>query len=229
MGYIPPVVDLQQDAEESAKKEIAELKLLFPDLQIDHLIRMGGAASLIKDVAVDINTDLIILGIESHRGKVKELIIGTTSTYLFKQSPVPVLVIPEDHKFKKIENIGFACDFDDDDLERSPALDKVKEFCILFGAKLEILNVAEPFEEVSAEKENKMNFVEQKFSSIDHKTAVIRDTNVKKGVLELIKQYNMDLLIITPKKHNFFQRMFSESDTKKLTFHSPIPVLGIHS
>jgi nucleotide-binding universal stress UspA family protein len=228
MGYIPPVIDMQKDAEDSMKKEIAELKMLFPDLKIDYSIKMGSAADLTKVTAEEINAGLIIIGIEGHGGKIKEHLIGTTSTYVLRQSRIPVLVIPGNYKFKKIENMGFACDFEDEELEKNSVLDKVKELRNLFGARLEILNVTGPYEEVTSEKENKMNFVEEKFKNTDHKTAIIKEKSVEKGLLELIKQYNMDLLIVNPKKHGFFHRLFSESETKKLTFHSPIPVLGIH-
>ncbi len=227
MGYIPPLIDLQKETEDLIKKEIADIKKQFPTLLIDYSIKLGGASNLINETAVETGADIIIMGVVGHGGKIKEHLIGTTSYYLLKESAIPVLIIPADYKFKKIETIGFACDFEDDEFEKNTILDKVKKFCSLFGAKLEILNVAEPHADISSKKEYNMNFTEDKLQAIDHKTVIISEKNVAEGLLKLMKQFKMDIIIVRPKKHNVFRRIFIESDTKKMIFHSSIPVLGI--
>ena len=45
------------------------------------------------------------------------------------------------------------------------------------------------------------------------------------GVNQFVDEQGIDLVITVPKEHNFFERIFSSSHTKKLAFHSHVPVL----
>ena len=71
-------------------------------------------------------------------------------------------------------------------------------------------------------------YLEKKLENTNHKTFFVYEKDVNKGILEFIDVNNCDLIVTSPKKHNFFYNLFVESHTKKLVFHSPVPVLTIH-
>src|SRR5947207_3140670 len=81
---------------------------------------------------------------------------------------------------------------------------KKQYFCSLFGAGLELLNVIKPGEEMSVERANTGNFILDKLKIRNHSTFFIYNKKVAQGIMEYINQYYTDMLIISPKNHNFF-------------------------
>jgi nucleotide-binding universal stress UspA family protein len=45
------------------------------------------------------------------------------------------------------------------------------------------------------------------------------------GINQFVDEQQVDLVITVPKEHNFFAQLFSSSHTKKLAFHSHVPIL----
>ena len=40
--------------------------------------------------------------------------------------------------------------------------------------------------------------------------------------------HNIDAIITVPRKHSFLESLFKSSHTKKLAYHSHVPILAIH-
>ena len=226
-GYIPPVSDMEEESDIVMKKMLAELSEKYKGVEISYDIEMGLAGDIVEETAIKNNADLIIMGIAGQNSVIKEHLVGSVATQIAQDSKIPVLIIPEHCKYTKIKKMAFACDFDKK-LETNNTLLKVKYFTSLFGAELDILNVMDPSEEISVEKAETDMYLEKKLENTNHKTFFVYEKDVNKGILEFIDVNNCDLIVTSPKKHNFFYNLFVESHTKKLVFHSPVPVLTIH-
>jgi hypothetical protein len=48
------------------------------------------------------------------------------------------------------------------------------------------------------------------------------------AIEQFSKDKNIDLIIVIPKNHSFMNSLFSSSHTKKLAFHSSVPILAAH-
>jgi nucleotide-binding universal stress UspA family protein len=226
-GYVPPITDMKEETEEEMKKWMVELSDKFKGVEIDYLLEMGFAADTIENAARERQADLIVLGLTGQSNAIKEHILGSVATKVAETSRIPVLIVPEHVRYTKIKKLSYACDFDKD-LESSSILMKVKYFASLFDAELQILNVMKPEEEISVEKAETDSFIEEKLQTTKHNTFFIYDNKVDKGVIEFIDHHKTDILITCPKTHGFFHHVFSESLTKRLAFHSPVPILTIH-
>jgi nucleotide-binding universal stress UspA family protein len=226
-GYIPPVLDLKEEAEAEMNKLRAELLTEFPELDIEVFQEMGLAAEVIESIANHKEADLIVMGITGQGSFARERLIGSVATEVAQVSKTPVLIVPEQVKYTRVQKIGYACDFDKN-LENNTTLIKVKYFCSMFNAELQILNVVKPEEEISVEKADTDIYIEEKFSTTNHNTFFIYEKKVDKGLLEFLELHHVDMLITSPKSHSFFHDLFAESNTKRLAFHSPVPILAIH-
>lgn len=226
-GYIPPITDMRAEAEESVKKYVNELSESFKGIEIDYQLEMGLAGDVVEENAAAKKADLIVMGIGGQNSVIKEHLIGSVAAQIAQDSKIPVLIVPEHYKYSKIKNMAFACDFDKK-LETNNTLVKIKYFVSLFDAELEILNVMNPQEEISEEKAEVEVFIEDKLQNTKHKTYFIYDKKMDVGVVEFLENNKCDMIITSPKKHNFFYKLFIESHTKRLAFHSPVPILTIH-
>lgn len=226
-GYIPPLTDMKIESEKEMKKFVAELISSHKELEVETCIEMGLAGDIITEHAAESNADLIVMGIAGQNSIIKEHLVGSVATQIAQESKIPVLIVPEHCKYSKIKNVAFACDFDRH-LEDNTTLLKVKYFASLFDSELQILNVMKPTEEVSEQKAEVEVFIEDKLQNTKHQTYFIYEEKFDKGIVEFIEMHKSDLIITSPKKHNFFHNLFIESHTKKLVFHSPVPILAIH-
>ncbi|GIV29477.1 MAG: hypothetical protein KatS3mg028_0543 [Bacteroidia bacterium] len=221
-GYIPPIEDIQKEAE----AEMNALLNSFSGYRYNTVIKMGFASEVISEYAAEHNFDLIILGIAGH-GFVKKHLIGSTAYQVSKESKIPVLIVPKDAEYKPIEKIAFACDFHKD-LHRTELYLKVKNIVQYLGSNLEIISVVSDDKSVDTKFAEEYLYFEKKMEDIPHEHYFVTHDKAAEGILEFIKARKSDWLIISPLKHTIFEKLFKESVTKEIVFHSPIPVLTIH-
>ncbi len=221
-GYIPPIEDIQKEAE----TEMRALLNKYADYKFNTIIKMGFAAETLLDVAKEQNFDLIIVGIVGS-GFVKEKIIGSTAYQLTQQTNTPVLILPNKTEYHPVKKIVFACDFHHN-LSQSNLYLKVKDIAQYLECELEIISVIHDEKDVDTKFANNYMFFEKKIDGIPHQHFFITHAKASEGILEYLQIRKSDWIIISPLKHSLFERLFKESITKELVFHSPIPVLTIH-
>lgn len=221
-GYIPPVEDLQKEAE----AEMNALLNLFAGYKFNTIIKMGFAAEVINEVAQEGNFDLIMVGIVGN-GFLKEKLIGSTAYELSRSSKIPVLIIPKNINYQPIQKVAFACDFHHN-LSQTDLYLKVKNIVQYLGSDLEIVSVVSNEKEADVRFAQNYLYFEKKLEDIPHQHFFVTHHRAAEGILEYIKVRKCDWLIIAPLKHTLFERLFKESVTKEIVFHSPIPVLTLH-
>ncbi len=221
-GYIPPMDDIQKEAE-------AEMKVLldqFSGYKFNTIVKMGFASEVILDIAESQGFDLIAVGIMGH-GFLKEKLIGSTAYELSRDSKVPVLVIPKNAVYEEIKKVAFACDFHHD-LMGSDLYLKVKNIVQYLGCELEIVSVLSDEKEADVKFAEGYFYLEKKLDHIPHQHFFVTHKHAAEGILEYIKVRKSHWIIISPLKHSLFENLFKESVTKEIVFHSPVPVLALH-
>lgn len=182
----------------------------------------GIPATAILDNARMHKANLIICGMKTTIKGLRR-IFGSTTTALTKTSNIPFLVIPADATFSKPSHIALANDMDAD---TSPAtIEVLKEISKAFQAKLSVVWVLE-------------NEAEESYKMRLQGTGISRHLKDLKPVMEFptggsiasvldnyAKENATDMMAIIPHKHNFIERLFIESTTNNLIFHTHIPLL----
>ncbi len=192
---------------------------------IESINKPGFLIDEISEIVKEKSPDLIVMGI-TDAGKLSELFISSKSIGVIKKINCPVIIIPGRARYQKVSTIVFACDIEK--TENISALEKVKEFVQLFDAKLLIFNKVENYED----KEREEPIFNEKFTAlfqdIPHSIHFATGEELVISINAFIDMNNADLLIMIHKKHAFFSQLFRESNTKKMAFHSHIPLLAIH-
>ncbi|MCX8085014.1 MAG: universal stress protein [Calditerrivibrio sp.] len=102
--YLPQVTfqNLDQELEESAKKQMDEFLAHFPELkEVTYDVKMlkGTAFVEIISEAKDMKADLIIIGTHGRTG-LEHVLFGSTAEKVVRKSPCPVLTVkPKNFKF----------------------------------------------------------------------------------------------------------------------------------
>ena len=52
--------------------------------------------------------------------------------------------------------------------------------------------------------------------------------NVDEAINQFAQDKNVDMIIVVHKEHSLIEKLFVKSHTKKLAYHSSVPVLAMH-
>ncbi len=226
LSFMPPYDELEKGnliAMAQFEKELRE-KYTFAN-PIENIIKSGFLINEIADIVEENDISLIIMGI-SEAGKLSEILLSSNSVGVIKNTNCPTLIVPEGVSYRSINTIVFACD-DIEKIAETTVAKQIKGFVELFNSKLIVLTVVDSFENLDQEVllEAKKEVL---FEGLNYSVLFIEGDNLVKNINDFIEKNNADLLIMIPRKHTVFSKLFRESNTKKMAFNSHIPLLAIH-
>lgn len=196
------------------------------ELEIQCSCKCGFAVEEINLSAEENKADLIVMGMEG-AGFLTEKIIGSTTTSLIKKAKFPVLAIDKQVKYKSIKKIALACDYVE--ANDKSAIRSLKEFINLFQSQLYVINVIDRSEiEYNVKKEVAAIKIEQLLETFPHSSHYIKNTDVIEGINTFIDEKAIDMLVMIPRTHTVLYNLFREPNTKRMAFHSKIPLLALH-
>jgi nucleotide-binding universal stress UspA family protein len=209
--------------QESLKKEF----LAGGVEQVEYESEMGG--DLIENIARLAHTSratLIVMGITG-KSEVRQAMFGSNTLKLVDKNLLPVMIIPPDAVYKGINNVVFTSDFKDVEATTPSAL--ISSVLEIFNPMLHIVNVnKEHYVSLTEEIEaGKMAF-KRMFKSFKTEFYFLTMNDFYDAVDNFVKDYNIDVLVTIPKHQSNAVSLFKSSHTKRLAYHSRIPILAAH-
>ena len=224
-----PIIDVNQ-IEEINREKIQTLKeqllhITSNKIQIDTEIRMGMLTEELEDISEQLKPFAIIMG-NRGGGAVERLLVGSAALSAIKNISTPIVIVPPGAAFKGIKKIGFACDLKK--IEGTTPVGYLKNWANTFTAEIGVLNVDYNKDSYSPEVKEKTALLQSLLGDVKMNFFFINNEDVENGINEFAENNNVDLLIVVPRKHNLFERLFQKSHSSDLVFHSRIPILSIH-
>ncbi|MDI1354241.1 MAG: universal stress protein [bacterium] len=227
-GYIvtPSLDEMKEDSN-------ARLKLICDKLQseqegkldLEFQSKVGLAADEIDLFAKEKQVDLVIMGMQSS-SKMAEKLFGSTTTSFLSRTLCTTLSIQQDVKFKDVKKIAYASDYKEYHTNLPEIL---RDLIKLWGASIHILHVFPEQGEIPSYNEAIAGIkLEQQLQGIEHTFHAIVNKDVVQGINDYITANKSDMVVMTPRKHSFIESLFKEPNTKRMAFHSNIPLLTIH-
>ncbi|WP_207513440.1 universal stress protein [Longitalea luteola] len=170
--------------------------------------------------------DMVIMGITGAT-RLEQIFMGSNTLEMAKESVCPVLIIPPDAKYRKIKNVVLASDFKDVDTTIPVA--PLKATLDLFKPALHIVNVdSEHYVELTDEFKAERAKLELMLKDYGPEFYFIRQYDFFDAISQFVDDKNIDLIVIVPRERSFLSGLFKTSHTKKLAYHSHIPIVAIH-
>lgn len=231
-GELDPFVpiSMQQaliDAQESVALEyFASLRQEVPSeilakIELDFRIFLGAAAEQILFLSREIEPDLIVMGMRG--GNIfAQKILGNTATYVIQRAKFPVVVVPENYAFKKIDKIGYATNFESEDIQ---AISQIQAFSDVIQAKIHCIHIRQ---NGKLADEYKLDILKSAYQHefplhhIDFETLSYED--VLRGLNQYIETESLDLLVMLTHKRGLFSQLFFRSYAKEMMLKSQIPI-----
>ena len=200
------------------------------NIRILHLIKGGIVDDTIIDYSNTYKPGVIILGTRG-QGEQTNDIIGSVASKVLEKVKVPVLAIPGDSVYKDIgdiKSILYATNFDESDFQ---GIRKLMSLVRPFDLMIHCVHIASGSKDVwNKVKMNKLKkHFQQEYSEYNIICGIIESENILKSLQEYVKENKIGIISLTTHKRNLFQKLFQPSITKKMLFHTNIPLLVFHS
>lgn len=200
-------------------------KEYLKDLSITDLIEVGtpehGIANMVKKHQVD----FIVMGSKGASG-LEEVLIGSNTENVVRNSEVPVMVIKNELKKTRIQKIIFACDFS---REQLVPYQKANRFADDFNAELKLMYVNTPGEKFKNSQEiTEKIHVFSNNAQLPYRienVIVYNDYSIEKGILNGAHTNSADLIAMPTHGRKGLAHFFEGSIAEDVANHSNIPVI----
>ena len=204
-------------------QEIAEEQGLTK-IKVSHVLEDGDTIPSILKFAKKENPDLIIMGTTGASG-LKEVFVGSVAGEIMENAPCPVLAIPTEAKFDgRLNNIAFTTEFKS---EEKTALEYLEKWSRPFFADIHCLHVdINNIESLAHRMDDlEVDFLDKRNIQFQ----VLDGERLEDAISNYLFDKKIDLLAMVIHKRNFFQELFSFSQTKKMAYHFSVPILALQA
>jgi nucleotide-binding universal stress UspA family protein len=207
-----------------AHEKFQEFKKLpfLEGLEVEDSVQFHKAFDGIIDESKKQNADLIVMGSKGTSG-LEEMLVGSNTEKVVRNSDVPVLVIKREIDKFKIDNIVFASNFK---IDHRDAFQKILDFASLFNSRLHLLkiNTIHNFETTKESSDAIRNFIND-FDLGDYTLNIYNDVSVEAGILNFSKVIDADVILLNTSGRRGLSHLFNGSIGEDLANHAKLPVI----
>jgi nucleotide-binding universal stress UspA family protein len=211
--------------EAELEKLAINLRNIAPGVAVDYLCKSGFPVDAITAQVNERKIDLVIMGIKG-AGRISEMLAGSFTTDLIMKASFPVMVVPLNARFHAIKHIVFATNCHE--IHNYESLNLLKEIAQHFSARINTIYIKQNAEEPdSVEKEAVHSRLDEYFEGMLYSFHEATDDDLVDALNEYIQKTETDIAVTIPRKHSFFESIFSGSNTKAFAFHTHVPLLAL--
>lgn len=212
------IISAEEDLEKLIKTISEQYKTSQP-LKYQ-VVRGSHFTSTLMKEAKRLRSGLVVMGTRGASGLTKA-VLGSNTTSVIEVSHIPVLAVPEHAEFKGFRNVVYASDL----LHLEKELKVLIPYIEKFGSTIHLVHIVPNGKDVEA-IEAKIEGVLQKFAYKNLVTLVLVDNNIDAAIDQYVEVSKADILAMFTHELSFYEKLFDRSMTRKMAFHSKIPLLA---
>jgi nucleotide-binding universal stress UspA family protein len=206
---------------ENRLRELAVITAFEYQVQVSSVSKTADTIEALEDYVASRPVDLVVMGMDSSLLEYK--LFGNTTTAAIRSLKFPLLVVPNDIPFKSLKRILYACEYSY--LSEDNHLELLKEITRKFEARLQILHVETKSEPALAAVGDQILAVDMLMEDVDHTYSVIDNPSVGNGIMQGVRAWNADLLVMVPHKAGFWESFLKGSATREMALRTRVPLL----
>ena len=208
---------------ENYKNEVPKLRKMAEDLdkqdvKLTFIFEEGLMLSIMKNIIRDEAIDFVVMGTNGD-SSFEKLLLGSNTMRVMENIDIPILSVPRKATFKKLRHYGFATMLRETD---KPGLHQIIKIAKTLNVDVSVLHV------LRKENPRTMEILEewkQEFNDPNVHFKTVLNENLEESVFFFIDDQSIDVMCIVKRHLNFFEKLFSSSLSKQLSYHADIPVL----
>lgn len=212
---------------DTMQQSIAEF---YPAIKIKTELAKGTVINSIVAFADEEQMDLIVMGTTGATG-LKEIFMGSVAAGTISRTKIPVLTVPAGYEMEQPDGILFATNKFEENKE---LLNPIVTLAKLFSATIHVAvfvdtDDAEAVDYVynSRQLNHYMNFLKKTFPDTNFKGELLEGSDFETTLDKYDNKNEVDIIAMITYPKSFWEKIMRKSMTKKMAFHSAIPLLAI--
>ena len=218
---------LYESSVDSLEEELAFVKLEMglTDLNIETHAIYGDAASCITHFMKGNEVDVVVMGTTGATG-LKEVTMGSVAAGVIQKVSVPVIAVPATLDTGKPHRVLFATDLRELDHPELPLffLEMLQEN----ACEVTILTINKDSQPLDQTKLLQAQLLEKQLENVKIDFVAVQADDVDEAIIQYATTRDMDLVVTTPHKGTWFQRLLKRSVSKQLVHHLQVPMLALN-
>ncbi len=217
--------EMERSATDNMKNLTEDLLLISGQkIKISSTISIGTFMSEIKEVIDVVKPYFIVIGSQG-ASVARRVLFGSNALSAITHLALPLIVVPDKVQFKKIKKMAVACDLKD--VVHTIPVDKLNELAQLFQCELHIVNVGEA-SKFDPETVFQSGMLGQLVLDKKPYYHFLAGEDIDNEILVFADKYEIDLLMLFPKRHSLVHTILHKSHSKQVALHSRLPLLFLH-
>lgn len=208
---------LSQLQQELSKRTEGKLKV-FTHMEI------GGVEAKIEEYCKGKHPFVVVMGASEH--SLETALAGSNLTAAVRRLPYPLIIVPEYAKFNGMRKVVLACDLDDVSEGMPVKYSFLKDLRDIFHSQFDVVNVNTNTQARRVDAVSDIVAWKASMHESFPEVHIVNVDNVELGVGQYLFEHGADMLVVFPKKHNFFA--FHKSHAKRLALNGSVPIMSIH-
>lgn len=225
-----PLTESDEDRKKVLNQALANLEIELHEIstvRIEYVAEEGD--SLVESIERYVRyngIDVVIMGITGAT-RLEQIFMGSNALNMARQGVCPVIIVPPKAEFKTIKNVLLASDFKN--VKSTTPVAQISKILDIFKPNLHIVNVdSEHYVELTEEYKTERAWLAKTFADYNPEFYFIRMYDFLDAISNFVADHQIDLIVTVPRKHSFISGLYKSSHTKKLAYHSHVPVVAIH-
>jgi len=194
----------------------------FEGIEVADSVQFHKAYDGIIDESKKQSIDLIVMGSKG-TSALEDMLVGSNTEKIVRNSEIPVLVIKKEIEHFKIENIVFASNFEQ---KSKVTFQNILNFSSLFNARIHLLkiNTIHNFETTKESSDAIRNFINE-YELGDYTLNIYNDISVEAGILNFSNVIDADVILLNTSGRRGLAHLFTGSIGEDLANHAKLPVI----
>lgn len=217
-----------KESEEQLNQLVALVKEKWPTLVISQLFDEGILAEVISKETARNQYKVVVMGTKGASG-LESVLIGSNTYDVIRDSQTPILAIPANATTYKKDTIALLTNFKPGELE------VLKQAIPVFGNKFHLLLIHINKQELDIKilNEKLTGWIDTIITEtgIDDVSYTVKSRShfansaekIANGIQTMIRDENIDIILITKSRKTFFQNLFAENIIKEMAMGIVIP------
>lgn len=226
------MVDITDILKKNAEEELAELKKrvsaldLAKDIQIDYKATYGSVVDVVNRLSHEEGVSLVVMGTQGASG-ITEKWLGSNTAAAARNVERPLLAVPAELPFRKIETILFSTDMKV--MKNKEPLNFVADFAGKTKAQVKFLHIREEGEKDGDKNDDAYRQqVHETFGESKPVFTFMYNDEVEDGIEEAIERENPSLLVVVRHEYGFFQSIWHSSVSRHVLNEASLPILVLN-
>lgn len=209
---------------------LESIAAVYPHVKVKPHLTGGAVVSSILKYAEKENMDMIVMGTKGATG-IKKIFIGSVTAGVIGKTKIPVLTVPVSYETEEPDAIVFATN----QFEKTKGLlNKIVAISKFFSSVIHVVvfknidgNKHADFIFNEEQLNNYLQFLKETFPGVIFKGEILIGNNFEMMIDRYCNKNEADIIAMITYPKSFFEKVLLKSVTKKMAFHSTIPILAI--